>query len=73
MRQKSVPGKEPATEVVKNIRRSTRRHFSAEDKIRIGQPARCEGWEGEQHVMQSRSIRRSGQPTRASASQNAGF
>src|SRR4051794_38689521 len=24
--------------------------------------ARCEGWEGIQHVMQSRSIRRSGQP-----------
>ena len=32
-----------------------------------------EGWEGEQHVMQSRSIRRSGQPTCASASSNAGF
>ena len=35
MRQKSMPGKEPATQVVKNIRRATRRHFSAEDKIRI--------------------------------------
>ncbi len=35
MRQKSVSGKEPATQVVKNIRRATRRHFSAEDKIRI--------------------------------------
>src|SRR5690242_3840920 len=35
MRQKSVPEKEPATEVVKKIRRATRRHFSAEDKIRI--------------------------------------
>ena len=35
--------------------------------------ARCEGWEGEQHVMQSRSIRRSGQPTCASALSNAGF
>ena len=34
MRQKSVPEKEPATQVVKNIRRATRRHFSAEDKIR---------------------------------------
>jgi hypothetical protein len=31
------------------------------------------GWEGEQHVMQSRSIRRSGQPTRASALSNACF
>src|SRR3981081_4515650 len=35
MRQKSVPVKEPAAQVVKNIRRATRRHFSAEDKIRI--------------------------------------
>jgi hypothetical protein len=42
MRQKSVPGKEPATQVVKNIRRATRRHFSAEDKIPhcTGRPAR---------------------------------
>jgi transposase len=31
MSQKSVPEKEPATQVVKNIRRATRRHFSAED------------------------------------------
>jgi transposase len=35
MRQKSRPAKEPATQVLKNIRRATRRHFSAEDKIRI--------------------------------------
>jgi transposase len=35
MRQKSVPVKEPAAQVVKNVRRATRRHFSAEDKIRI--------------------------------------
>src|SRR3974377_1508116 len=35
MRQKSMPEKEPATQVVKNIRRATRRHFSAEEKIRI--------------------------------------
>jgi hypothetical protein len=35
MRQKSVPEKDPATQVMKNIRRATRRHFSAEDKIRI--------------------------------------
>jgi hypothetical protein len=28
-------GEEPATQVVKNIRHATRRHFSAEDKIRI--------------------------------------
>ena len=33
--------------------------------------SRCEGWQGEQHVMQSRSSRRSGQPTRATALSNA--
>jgi transposase len=35
MRQKSVPTKETADQVIKGIRRATRRHFSAEDKIRI--------------------------------------
>ena len=35
MRQKSVPATEPAEQVVKNIRRATRRHFSAEEKIRV--------------------------------------
>ena len=35
MRQKSVPARAPAEQVVKDIRRATRRHFSAEDKIRI--------------------------------------
>ena len=35
MRQKSVPTKEPAEQVIKGIRRATRRHFSAEDKTRI--------------------------------------
>jgi transposase len=35
MRQKSVPARAPADQVVKDIRRATRRHFSAEDKIRI--------------------------------------
>ena len=29
------PSKAPAEQVVKDIRRQTRRHFSAEDKIRI--------------------------------------
>ena len=29
------PSKSPAERVVKDIRRQTRRHFSAEDKIRI--------------------------------------
>ena len=30
-----LPAKRPAEQVVKDIRRATRRHFSAEDKIRI--------------------------------------
>src|SRR6478672_5223129 len=35
MRQTKMPAKEPADAVVKEIRRATRRRFSAEDKIRI--------------------------------------
>ena len=35
MRQTLVPAKEPADAVVKEIRRATRRRFSAEDKMRI--------------------------------------
>ena len=35
MGQKSGPVKQPAEQVVKEIRRATRRQFSAEDKIRI--------------------------------------
>jgi len=35
MRPKSASAKKPAVQVVKDIRRATRRHFSAEDKIRI--------------------------------------
>jgi transposase len=46
MRKKSVPEKEPAIQVVKNIRRATRRHFSAEDKIRIV----LEGLRGEDSI-----------------------
>ena len=33
--KKSPPKKAPAERVVKDIRQATRRHFSAEDKIRI--------------------------------------
>ena len=32
---KDLPAKAPAEQVVKDIRRATRRHFSAEDKLRI--------------------------------------
>ena len=35
MRQKSRPERAPAEQVVKDIRRATRRHFSAEEKIRV--------------------------------------
>ena len=35
MKPKSSSTKKPAEQVVKDIRRKTRRHFSAEDKIRI--------------------------------------
>src|SRR6476469_10548595 len=46
MRQKSVPAGAPAEQVVKDIRRATRRHFSAEDKIRIV----LEGLRGEESI-----------------------
>ena len=46
MRQKSGPEKQPAEDVIKNIRRVTRRHFSAEDKIRIV----LEGLRGEDSI-----------------------
>src|SRR5262249_53836017 len=46
MRQKSGPVKEPSTQVLKSIRRATRRHFSAEDKIRI----LLEGLRGEDSI-----------------------
>ena len=35
MTSKSTTAKRPAEQVIKEIRRATRRHFSAEDKIRI--------------------------------------
>ena len=35
MKMKSNPPKAPAEQVVKDIRRATRRHYSTEDKIRI--------------------------------------
>ena len=46
MRQKSGPDKAPEEQVVKDIRRATRRHFSAEDKIRIV----LEGLRGEESI-----------------------
>src|SRR3954447_11377219 len=46
MRQKSGPDKAPAEQVVKDIRRATRRQFSAEEKIRIV----LEGVRGEESI-----------------------
>jgi len=46
MRQKSGPEKAPAEQVVKDIRRATRRQFSAEEKIRIV----LEGLRGEDSI-----------------------
>ncbi len=46
MRQKSGPTKEPAEQVLKEIRRATRKHYSAEEKIRIV----LEGLRGEDSI-----------------------
>jgi hypothetical protein len=46
MKQKSGPGKAPADQVLKDIRRQTRRHYSAEEKIRIV----LEGLRGEENI-----------------------
>ena len=46
MRQKSGREKAPAEQVVKDIRRATRRQFSAEEKIRIV----LEGVRGEESI-----------------------
>jgi transposase len=46
MRQKSGPQKPAAEQVIKDIRRATRKHHSAEDKIRIV----LEGLRGEESI-----------------------
>src|SRR5271169_4349597 len=46
MKQKSGPGKAPAEQVLKDIRRQTRRHYSAEEKVRIV----LEGLRGEEKI-----------------------
>lgn len=46
MRSKHSNAKKPADKVVKDIRRATRRHYSAEDKIRIV----LEGLRGEDSI-----------------------
>jgi hypothetical protein len=46
MKQKSGPGKAPAEQVLKDIRRQTHRQYSAEEKIRIV----LEGLRGEENI-----------------------
>jgi len=46
MKQKSGPEKAPAEQVLKTIRRQTRRQYSAEEKIRIV----LEGQRGEENI-----------------------
>jgi len=46
MKQKSGPDKAPAEQVVKDIRRQTRRQYSSEEKIRIV----LEGLRGEENI-----------------------
>ena len=46
MKQKSGPDKAPAEQVMKDIRRQTRRQYSAEEKIRIV----LEGLRGEENI-----------------------
>ena len=46
MKQKSGPAQKPAEAVIKDIRRATRRQFSAEEKIRIV----LEGLRGEDSI-----------------------
>src|SRR5215203_836968 len=41
MRQEPEPVKAPAERIVKDIRRATRRHFAAEEKIRVVLEGRC--------------------------------
>ena len=57
MRQKSGPEKQPAEEAIKDIRRATRRYFSAEEKIRVV----LEGLRGEESIAElCRRDRRAG-------------
>jgi transposase len=50
MRQKSGPEKQPAEDGIRDIRRATRRHFSAEQKIRVV----LEGLRGEESIAELR-------------------
>ncbi len=60
MRQKSGPERVPAEAVVKDIRRATRRQFSAEEKIRMTFPRQIgsgSSWTIYQHTRLARSTK----------------
>src|SRR5580693_6516713 len=61
MRQKSGPEKQPAEDAIRDIRRATRRHFSAEEKIRIV----VEGLRGEESIAEL--CRGEGSPPRSAS------
>jgi transposase len=56
MRQKSGPEKQPAEDAIRDIRRATRRPFSAEEKIRVA----LEGLGGDESIAEL--CRREGSP-----------
>jgi len=51
MRSKPMPSEAPSGQVLKDIRRAPRRHFSAEDKIRIV----LDGLRGEDSIVEPRA------------------
>jgi transposase-like protein len=67
MKQKSGPDKAPAEQVLKDIRRQTRRQYSTEEKIRIV----LEGLRGEENI--SELCRREGRPNFAVMHKTAFF
>ena len=67
MRQQTRPSKEPAEKVVQDIRRATRKHYSAEEKIRIVlEGLRGEGREGD--FLEAGKKRLAGDTARAATS-----
>ncbi len=57
MNMRSNPPKAPAEQVVKDIRRATRRHYSTEDKIRIVLSGlRGEDWTDLERLMINRPV-----------------
>ncbi len=68
MRQKAGPQKAPAEQVIKDIRRATRKHHGAEDKIRIV----LEGLRGEESIAAFCRRKRIGERNVAGSRQRSG-